>query len=523
MILAIFCVAVPLRLSAQSQWRPEDRTIVGSFNRITAVATSFTVVYVASDAAVVTWDPLGHRWGLPVAADVPGGLADVTAGLIDPLDQTLWLAERAGWIHYEPMLRRWSQGRTASPVVQIAFDQSDPARGLYLRTAAGWQLVSRGALMAEPSAPPQHPIIPTTLLDAVRENPQLNSNSAFILNAPAAPGFGTARYTVAAPAADRSGWYVGTTTLGLLFLPIAAATPERRPFGLPGSRIGALFAAPGGVWVLTERGSGSFAGLSFVSSDLSSFTWRTGDPVFGQPFTNARRLIGSDTLLWAATDNGAVAFPLQDGPARRWSTPDGLPDARVLSVAAGRGRIFFGTARGIGELSDSDGQSTLHRVARDYVDQALALAPSGDTLWVGTPRGLYAALPGESDLRQAPGWGSAFRFQTPVVALLWRADTLIALTRDEMLWREPHGGWIEGPILSATIGPLRALANDAAGLWVAGARGVGFARVGSSLQRPLMTGDALPGSVTDVAVDDQYLWVGTDAGLVRFALDAVRP
>jgi hypothetical protein len=38
-----------------------------------------------------------------------------------------------------------------------------------------------------------------------------------------------------------------------------------------------------------------------------------------------------------------------------------------------------------------------------------------------------------------------------------------------------------------------------------------------------MTGDALPGSVTDVAVDDQYLWVGTDAGLVRFALDAVRP
>jgi hypothetical protein len=38
---------------------------------------------------------------------------------------------------------------------------------------------------------------------------------------------------------------------------------------------------------------------------------------------------------------------------------------------------------------------------------------------------------------------------------------------------------------------------------------------------PLRVGD-LPGAVNDLAVDDQYLWVATDGGLVRFRLNAVR-
>jgi len=38
----------------------------------------------------------------------------------------------------------------------------------------------------------------------------------------------------------------------------------------------------------------------------------------------------------------------------------------------------------------------------------------------------------------------------------------------------------------------------------------------------LREGD-LPGPSRDLAVDETYLWVATDAGLVRFRLDAIRP
>lgn len=520
-LLLLVCAPAPLHLSAQSFWRPEDRTIVGSFTRITAVAASYTTVYVASLDAVVQWQPGTRSFGLPVPAEIPGGLSRVTAGLVDPLDGSLWLSETNGWIHYEPDLRRWTEGFASGPVLQMALDRSDPSGTLYLRTARGWESAPRGAVNAFPSQAPRQPIVPNTVLEAIRENPQIDANRAAILST---PGLGQGRYTCAARSPDGSGWWLGTDGAGVLFLQLGAGFPQHHALGLPGDQVGAVFAAPGGVWVLTERGATSLAGLSFVSARLDTADWRLGDPVFGQPFTAVRKLVGVDTTLWAATDQGAVGFPIRGGRDRRLGLADGLPDERVFAVAAEHGNVYFGTWAGIGQLVDSAGRLRVRRVAPAFADRALSLIAEGDTLWVGTLNGLFRWAPGEEDLRQAAGWGSLPRFRKPVVALAWRADTLVALTEDEMLWRDPASrSWTEGPVLSGIVGPIRAVVDDRDGLWVAGARGVGFARLGGPIQRPLLTGDALPGFATDLAIDDDFLWVATDHGLVRFALDYVRP
>lgn len=508
-------------LAAQSRWRPEDRTVVGSFTHITAVAASYNTTFVTSLDAVVQWQAGTRRFGLPVPAEVPGGLARVSAGLVDPLDESLWLQESNGWIHYEPLLQRWSEGFASGPVLQIALDRSDPSGALYLRTARGWESAPRGALSSFPSAAPRQPIVPNTLLDAYRQNPQIDANRAAIL---AAPGVGMARYTCAARAPDDSGWWLGTDARGLLFLPFAAAIPVRYPLGLPGDRVGAIFTAPGGVWALTEREAVAPAALSFVAQQLDTVDWRLGDPVFGQPFNAVRRLIGVDTALWAATDQGAIAFPISGGRARRLSTSDGMPDPRVFAEAAEHGNVYFGTWAGIGELRDSAGRLRVERIASAFADRALALTARGDTLWVGTLNGLFRWLPGQGDIVQERGWDSSPRFRKPVVSLIWRADTLVAVTSDEAFWRDPGtGGWTEGPVLSATIGPLRVAVDGDAGLWIGGTRGIGFARLGSQLQRPQVVGDALPAAVNDLAIDDRYLWVATDSGLVRLSLDFVRP
>ena len=102
-------------------------------------------------------------------------------------------------------------------------------------------------------------------------------------------------------------------------------------------------------------------------------------------------------------------------------------------------------------------------------------------------------------------------------------DTLVALTRDQLIWRDPRtGAWSLGPNLSGLLGRLRRFAADGPGFWVAGERGVGFARLTGSPARPLREGD-LPGPANDLAVDREHLWVGTEDGLVRFRLDAIRP
>jgi ligand-binding sensor domain-containing protein len=161
-------------------------------------------------------------------------------------------------------------------------------------------------------------------------------------------------------------------------------------------------------------------------------------------------------------------------------------------------------------------------VAPRFADAAYAVFPAGDSIWVGTPAGVFLALPGEDDLERPPGLGSA-SLQAPVYGFSLLGDTLVALTRDQLIWRDPRSkAWSLGPNLSGLLGRLRRFAPDGSGFWVAGDRGVGFVRLNGSPIRALREGD-LPGPANDLAVDREHLWVGTENGLVRFRLDAVRP
>ena len=164
------------------------------------------------------------------------------------------------------------------------------------------------------------------------------------------------------------------------------------------------------------------------------------------------------------------------------------------------------------------------RVAPAFTGPALSLALAGDTTWVGTPNGLFAATPGTTDARQAPGWDRLQLLRTPVPALLWHGDTLVALTELGLLWRDPgSGAWVMGPEISSIIGRPRALADGNEGVWIAGSRAVGFARIGGPVERPLTVGDALPAEAWDVSTEQEWLWVATSRGVVRFRRAAVEP
>ena len=82
---------------------------------------------------------------------------------------------------------------------------------------------------------------------------------------------------------------------------------------------------------------------------------------------------------------------------------------------------------------------------------------------------------------------------------------------------------IPGNPVAGVVGPLRRLVADRDGVWVVGDLGVGWTRLIGAPVRPLTVDGDLPGAPLDVAVDMDYLWVGTTAGLVRFRLAEVRP
>jgi ligand-binding sensor domain-containing protein len=515
--LMLGCLAASAAAQSFSRdWRPEDRTVIGDFSRINAIATSADRVFIVSPSGVLIWNPQFQRW--EGSFDPPDRelLSRAFTALADPLDNSLWLARPDGWIHYQPDIQLWDQGLVADGIQTIAFDQDNPAAGLYLRTRREWALLPRGGAVASPSNPPARPVAPQTVAEAIRSNPTLQANAAAILTD---NRLRNVRYTAAARSFDNRGWYLGTSGVGALYLPDGAPLPERLSFGLPSDRVGAVFSWPGGVWAATDRTPLTDAAFTFVADDLGQFFSLPGTSAVGPPFSQVRELAGQGRAVWAATDFGVARVQPSDSSLQLVDERRGLPDSRVYSIVSRGGRIVVGTAHGVARLGDS---LRVERIAPGYSDAVYTVFPAGDTVWAGTPMGLLIALPDRTNLVRPAGMTSP-SLQAGVVDLAPLADTLVALTRDQLLWRDPRSKrWTLGPNLSGLLGRLRRFAVDGPGFWVAGDRGVGFARLGTPPIRPLREGD-LPGMPNDLAVDEEFLWVATDAGLVRFRLSIIRP
>ena len=426
------------------------------------------------------------------------------------------MARPGGWVHYQPDIQLWDQGPVTEGIQSIAFDQDNPGAGLFLRTRSGWQLLPRGGTVPSPAPAPMHPVAPQTVGEAIRSNPSLQANAATILTD---NRLRTVRYTAAARSADNRGWYLGTSGIGAIYLADGSPLPERMTFGLPANRVGAVFSWPGGVWAATDRTALSDAALTFVATDLARFSSLPGRSATGTPFSQVRELAGQGRAVWAATDFGVARVEPADSSVQLVDQRRGLPDSRVYSIVSRGGRIVVGTAHGVARLGDS---LQVERIAPGYADAVYTVFPVGDSVWAGTPSGLLLALPDGQNLVRPAGLASP-SLQAGVVDLAPLADTLVALTRDQLLWRDPRSRqWTLGPNLSGLLGRLRRFVADGPGFWVAGDRGVGFARLGTPPLRPLREGD-LPGAANDLAVDGDFLWVATDGGLVRFRLNVIRP
>jgi ligand-binding sensor domain-containing protein len=172
--------------------------------------------------------------------------------------------------------------------------------------------------------------------------------------------------------------------------------------------------------------------------------------------------------------------------------------------------------RGLVDVSPDD---KISRRARSYDGPVYALKANGDTLWVGTAIGLYASLAGDDSLRMPEGFRRLGTIP-PVLGVGYVGDTLVVMTPDHLVWRNPVSGeWARGPDVSQQLGQLTAFAATLQGVWVGGTRGAGFVRPTTSVLRPLMVGGDLPAEVTSIVVSGGYVWVGTVGGLVRIRLE----
>ena len=517
-VLATVLLAVypSIRLSVQSsRWRSEDRALISDFSAVEAVAASPFSVFAATTHGLTIYDRQARSWRLPVTSLDGYPAAPVRVALADGVADAVWLGTTAGWARYDATVRTWEQGVVPGGVASLMLDARDQASGIFVLGASGWGFLPRGALFPvqdRPLPPPGQRVTPLDPRTALAQAPFAEALRALILTDPRLSSY---RFTAAARSPDRSELFLGSDGAGLVRVDPATGQWDRLAFGLLAARAGAVAVAPGGVWVASAGRVGERRGLTWVARDLSADTTIEGTGTLGFPCVEGRRLIARGRSLWLACERGVVRIDALGSSVRLF-----VVDAPTALAPASDG-VWVGSGRGLFVVSD---EGSVVRIWSDT--PVLSLVAVRESVWVGTVGGLGLLAPGENSVAVPPDVAAQPALRAPIVALTLLEDTLVAVTPEQLGWRDPASGRWTVLRTRAELGRVTALAPDVpspaggGGIWIAGTNGLGFWDIGRATFRTLTVPLDVPAPVRDVAVDALYVWVATDSGLVRFARDA---
>jgi ligand-binding sensor domain-containing protein len=177
-------------------------------------------------------------------------------------------------------------------------------------------------------------------------------------------------------------------------------------------------------------------------------------------------LAGNESDLWIGTmDRGVLHW--HAGELDRFAEKEGMPDARVLSLAVENGRAFAGTALGVVEFREG---KLYRHLADGYFAQALTI--QNDALQVGTLEEGIVEVPLAGQPGHRPRIATQAANLGPVRRLFEMDGKAYALTGSG-LWVRNQGYHyslqtaLQMPGGVLTDGNIAALAADAAGrLWV---------------------------------------------------------
>jgi hypothetical protein len=513
---------------AQGSLRSRDRVVIPSMIAVTGLAMSDRYVFVATPNALAVYDARFNEWLPPLSRmdgwpDVP-----VDVMMADPADPTaLWFAAGTFVYHYRAGFDDLTRAIVPSRVSPNAFyaDGGDPGAGVIVAGGpTGAVRVSPTGFVQPyspaPGRPPGARITPQTPASVFAKYRSLQDFQRMLTRDDA---LRTWPISAAASNPIKSEVWLGTLGGGVFKVDPTFARSEQVPFGLLGQGARSVARAADGVWFGSFAGANSGReGLTFVDTDLRRWRWIDGGP--GSPLVNARitAITPWESKLWVASDRGVVLLDGQSGNMiRRWDDLSGLPNALSLAIAPTPSGAWVGTARGLVFAHAPDAASRGTTTDADSLvlsDAVRALTTRGDTLWIGSERGLLVLVPGAREPRRI-GASSDMRLSLPVTAIA-TADSLVvfATSNDEVLSVHARTG-ASGDVVAfaeaTRAGRVNALAMDASTIWIAGDRGVVVVRRDTRAQRVLVPGRDIPADAFGIALTPQYAWIATREGGVR--------
>jgi ligand-binding sensor domain-containing protein len=501
--------------------------VLTAFDVIPAVAASQHTVYVASPDGIAALDRDFGRWLPPIPFGPGFGAGAVTAMAADPVEEGVWIAAEGAVLYYRPSFGDISRGIIPGRVDAIVFDQRDPGAGAYLHGSSGWAVATRTGMVSpvDPSRvpPPAARSQPSSLVEVYATYPSLRGTAPLLTRDADLRSWPVMSGTISP---DRSEVWLGTAGGGLFRVDPLFQKGEQLPFGPLQTATGALARDSDGVWMAGVGAAAGAArpGLTHASGDLQLWRW-LASPAVSRALSGARamRMSVRGSRLWVATDRGLVSLDASDPEhALRWSATSGLPDDRALAVAASSSGAWVGTARGLAYV-ESTGSARAARSTDVHAGSGpsaavRALLLVGDTLWVGSDAGALLVRGAAPDSAPRTLNVNDARLSRPILALA-ASDSLVAAATDrDLLVIAPAAASLIArfdAVDISPISPVSAMAMDANTIWLAGRGGVLVVARSSAASRLLPAPGPIPAQALDIALDRDFAWIATPAGVVR--------
>ncbi|MDQ6830506.1 MAG: hypothetical protein M3081_16735 [Gemmatimonadota bacterium] len=524
--LATACATTGGSLGAPSAFgsRREERVLVSSFSNIVAIAASQRSVFVASPEAIAIYDRQFGAWQPPLAMRSPlfGGTLPIMAA--DPIEEGVWIATPGTVRFFRTGFDAATDAIVPGTPDALMFDRRNFVSGAYVHSGGQWLLVSRtgAALPVTPAMlpPPGSRQFATSLRDVFERYPSVRGFMGLLTRDESLQTWPVSAGTLVA---DANEVWLGTRGGGVFKVDPLFNTSQHVAYGLIERGVGAIALTADGVVVAGLGADGARGGLTVASADLQHFRWIEGSQARTFAGARAHDIAVRGDAIWVATDRGLIRADLRrPADARVWSAGNGLPTDQALSVAASATGVWVGTARGVAFVTDSGSRAT-RDAASDVIAGGAptrALLLTGDTLWIGSERGLLLlrAASADSAPRRVALAADEPRLTRPIVALARSDSVVLVATEGDLMLIDPRAGRVLPRLDAVGASALRGItcaAIDAHSIWLGGRGGLLVIDRASGVHRLLADESGIAGEVFALRLDPAFAWIGTRDGLVR--------
>ena len=231
-----------------------------------------------------------------------------------------------------------------------------------------------------------------------------------------------------------------------------------------------------------------------------------------------------DNHLWIGTDEGLTILNTKNNRWKRISDTKGLRDDLITSIAIEDSIAWIGTMLGLNAISIPDFQVFVIPLTKKDILLRIYKVEVGETrIWILSDNGIYAIERSTRNIEHYGIYGGKARLDDPVAgsySCITAKDSLVIFGRSQNLLK--FNNLDETWTILNNIGYLTevyvydmAIDNDY--LWLGTSGGAVLTRLRDFYTEVYTTSDGLAGNnVYRVKIDGDWVWFGTDRGLTKY-------